>query len=856
MKFTPRKNAFTKGILGILVSVFFLSPISISLTVHTTRTQGGEYNGLDLSYGVSKVNALPVLDSTSQSSLDGGMYGTNGQSNSINGSNGSYNFSDPYSSSQNSSQSSTDGTFGSDPFGPNQNSIQGGLDGTTGGTDPNYNMGASGPISASTQSSAQTATADPKGSPTDQAGATTKNPPENGKTEQNKVIQFLGNILLGIGAFFAMLTGTLLDASLKHLVFEMGVMVNQNSFGGSITQMWTLLRDICNLLFIFGFIYLGIRTIIDPESATVKRTLARIIIGALLINFSLFIVKFVIDVSNFTALKIYQAMTDGTGSVTGAIMQIMGVSSFYSSDMKPVDFTNITTAGGLWFYVMGALMFIVIAVTFAIAAVMLIVRFAVLIFLMLGAPLLFAAPVFPQLESIASGLWKKLFSNAFFAPVYLLLVLISIKLMEGLVISMKGGILASQLGAPPTSVDAYSMVLNFLIIIFFLIQSLVIAQKMGAVGGDTAVAFGDKIRKGAQGYAGRGALRVGYGKYTVGGALDRLQKNTTSPTIARVAGSVTGAKFGSSRSYADTKKEDKEMEARKNRQTQVSNISTAASNSHKAEEEYNKVHAPGSGASQAQKDAARTAHDTAKMQLEQKMSNASTEQTLELLKKHNEKSPERKALLANLSNSQFDSLMKVDADKLDDGEKAKIRQQRSQAVQDRLIATENQKRHAAASAGGPAFAAASISDVIGKTDGKDLDALEFDKVIAQAGLLSSKQIDDMTLTTTAKARLKDARKTALIAEFAGGAGAASVFGRVKTEAEIAKLPGDILKDYGAARYLTQGVLTKMLDNDDIVDSTVRRAIKSNVETVWAADPLKTGAFKKYFKNTPAGQQYV
>lgn len=491
MKFTPRKNAFTKGILGILVSVFFLSPISMTFSPKTKGLSDEVLSSLIITSNISKVEA----------------------------------------------QSSNDNEFG-----PTMNPLQDGLDGTTNSnrdytsvnspyyvpsTDPPISNGPNGSPSASTQSSAQTATADPKGSPTDQAGATTKNPPENGKTEQNKVIQFLGNILLGIGAFFAMLTGTLLDASLKHLVFEMGVMVNQNSFGGSITQMWTLLRDICNLLFIFGFIYLGIRTIIDPESATVKRTLARIIIGALLINFSLFIVKFVIDVSNFTALKIYQAMTDGTGSVTGAIMQIMGVSSFYSSDMKPVDFTNITTAGGLWFYVMGALMFIVIAVTFAIAAVMLIVRFAVLIFLMLGAPLLFAAPVFPQLESIASGLWKKLFSNAFFAPVYLLLVLISIKLMEGLVISMKGGILASQLGAPPTSVDAYSMVLNFLIIIFFLIQSLVIAQKMGAVGGDTAVSAFHGVRKSAQvkmGNATAGLVAAGM-RSTIGRAAHSDERN-------------------------------------------------------------------------------------------------------------------------------------------------------------------------------------------------------------------------------------------------------------------------------------------------------------------------------------------
>lgn len=857
MKFTPRKNAFTTGILGILVSVFFLSPISMSLTRSAVERGSDVPVEIGLSYRVSEVYAQNMPSDGTENVPDGSTNNTSYQ-----------NF--PYANDDNTSISNTSNSSfqnTQNPFGPNTSDttaypINGNY---TSVNDPNYAPSIDSNISNGPpgtppdaplwdpvkQAAADQAT---QGSPEEQTKANPKNPPVNEKTEQNKVVQFLGNIILGIGAFFAMITGTLLDTALKNLVFGMGVMVNAKSFGGSITQMWTLFRDICNLLFIFGFIYLGIRTIIDPESATVKRTLARIIIGALLINFSLFIVKFVIDVSNFTALKIFQAMTNGTGSISGVMFHIMGLSSYFSPDMKPIDFTNVVS-GGFWFYVMGALLFIVAAVTFAIAAVMLVVRFVVLIFLMLGAPLLFAAPVFPQLESIASSLWKKLFSNAFFAPVYLLLVLISIKLMEGLVASMAGaapGGLANQLGSPPTSVDGYSIVFSFIIMIFFLIQSLTIAKKMGAVGGDTAVSAFHGVRKSAQGYAGRAALRAGYGKYTVGGALDRLQKNTTSPTIARVAGSVTGAKFGSSRSYSDTEKEKKEFDRRKAHQEEVGKISSAVAESARMDAEYARVHAPGSGATQAQKDTARTNSDTAKMEMEQAMNSASTEQTLALLKKHKGEA-ERSVILGNLSASQFDGLMKVDAEKLDDSEKNKLRQTRSTAVQQRLVDTENRKEVAAGRA-----PTATIASVIGKADAKDIDAIGFDEAYKHAGRLTSKQIDDMSLSTTAKARLKDKRKADLITEFntgGAGAGASTLFGRITSETERAKLPGDILKDSASAKFLTQGVLTKMLDNDS-VEATDRATIKGHVETVWATDPAKTASFKKFFKNTPAGQQYV
>ena len=108
---------------------------------------------------------------------------------------------------------------------------------------------------------------------------------------------FLGNLILTVAAFFTWVAGMVLDSTLDNLVFGMGGIINDNGFGGAIDNTWKIIRDLSNLAFIFGFIYLGIRTIIDPASASVKRTLTQIIIAALLINFSLYIVKAIIDFS-------------------------------------------------------------------------------------------------------------------------------------------------------------------------------------------------------------------------------------------------------------------------------------------------------------------------------------------------------------------------------------------------------------------------------------------------------------------------------------------------------------------------------------------------------------------------------
>ena len=250
--------------------------------------------------------------------------------------------------------------------------------------------------------------------------------------------KWLGVTVMVIPSAFLWVGGTLLDVSLDKLVFGMGSYVNNDvgvgkNLGIEISNAWRLIRDICNLAFIFGFVYIGIRTIIDPESASTKRFLSKIIIGALLINFSLFFVKFIVDFANFTAYQIYIAMVDTTrgGTLAMTVADRMGIITFFSSSGNPNAFAQITGPGTLWYFVLAGVFLFVVAFIFTAAAFLLITRFVGIVLIMIGSPILFAATVFPQTEHYASEMWKKLISYAFFAPAFLLLVLVSLTLING-----------------------------------------------------------------------------------------------------------------------------------------------------------------------------------------------------------------------------------------------------------------------------------------------------------------------------------------------------------------------------------------------------------------------------------------
>lgn len=680
------------------------------------------------------------------------------------------------------------------------------------------------------------ATAAAAGTPTALGSKSTADT-SSGLDSPSMLTHFLGNLILSIASAFVWVGGHVLDSAINNLVFKMGEYINDVQFGHAIDTIWTVIRDFSNLAFIFGFIFLGVRTIIDPESASVKRTLTRLVIGALLINFSLYIVKFVVDFSNLLAFHIYNAMVTGSGTISAKLMDMLGLISVYGTSSGPESFRNITANGMIWFYVLAALLLFIAAFVFIAAGILLAVRFVALIFIMIASPLLFAATVFPQTESVAKKLWSQLISYSLFAPAYLLLTLISITLMGALTSILKVG--GSDLGkalqnqSAPTGVDSYGVVISFIVMIFFLIESLLIAKKIGIAGADTAVSIGSNLRKGAQGYLGRGAvalsgasflkkkqesLRNSNSRWAQTGALAMRATG-----INAAAGAATSAKFGSGQSYDDKNKEQKEVSRKRAQNAQIdttrSHISGAIANPTDA---------------------------TKKIAMERSISGASSEQVLSMA--DSLKGAERDMFIENLSASQFDTLMKSKPEDFDDAKKKDFKDVRAKLLMKRHNIDQNTTTGGVTTNSG--------AGDIGKADAKELESMDFAVLLKHANHLSMKQIDDMKdLTPTAKSSLKDARKSLLLAEFNAGAGAGSIFRRISNETEQAKLPRDILKDSASAPYLTQGVLTKMLDNDSVLP-TDRITIRQNVETAWLANPTKQAKFIDFFDNTPAGKQYI
>ncbi|NCN52712.1 hypothetical protein GW943_02805 [Candidatus Parcubacteria bacterium] len=412
------------------------------------------------------------------------------------------------------------------------------------------------------------------------AAATTESPKETG----GGVGSFLGNLVLSLGGAIAGLGGWLLDGAIDKFVIHIADGLHANEpLGKAISTLWTVVRDIVNLVFIFGFVYIGIRTIIDPSRAQTKSFLSQLVVAALLVNFSLFFVKFVIDIANVTSLEIYNLIGGGQGNIAAQFAAHVGVPDWFTAK-DPEQLAQLSGETALVYYIMAALFLIIAGFTFAAGAFLLVSRYIVLILLMIFSPLIFAAMVFPQLGKIGGGLMGRLINYAFMAPAYLFLLYLSLSVVVAASPSKATSIrdvFAGGINGSSTNGDI-SIILVFFIGIGLLIASLQAAKALGVAGSQQTLKFGNYLRGQAQSFVGRNT--VGRAGDMALKAYEKVDAKATSSKTGRfLRGAVSvasvgvlsdrsvrtglqktsGAKFGGTTSFTDAKKYDEDLSKRR-----------------------------------------------------------------------------------------------------------------------------------------------------------------------------------------------------------------------------------------------------------------------------------------------------
>ncbi|HUO56316.1 MAG TPA: hypothetical protein VMU27_02695 [Candidatus Paceibacterota bacterium] len=308
------------------------------------------------------------------------------------------------------------------------------------------------------------------------------------------ILGWIATVLLTIGGFFLEVAGALFDLLVQYVIIGFGDTLS-NKLGlmgpnGAITIGWDVFRDLANILIIGMFVFIAISTILGSKEYGYKRLVARVLVIAVLMNFSLLFAELVIDASNFTAYQFYNQMAGGNTNnfdISSAFMAPVGVTSIWNTQAALQKYQQNTQAQGLGmlgFGIAGFLLFITLALVLLYGVVLIAIRAVVLIVIMLTASAAFATyliPNFAQSKYGWKGWWEALINCAIFAPLLMLFLDISL-----LIISKASPAAGNNFGTlihDPTQISTYWQVpMTYLLAVGLLYVSLKIASQFATAG--------------------------------------------------------------------------------------------------------------------------------------------------------------------------------------------------------------------------------------------------------------------------------------------------------------------------------------------------------------------------------------
>ncbi len=424
-------------------------------------------------------------------------------------------------------------------------------------------------------------------------------------------VSFVNNMLAGIANIFLGLTSTLVIVSGIFLSLSINITTHIGDFFNSIPalkEVWVVVRNISSMFIIFMLLYTSISTILGAGTSNLKKLVGNIIMVGLLINFSLFFVKVLIDTSNLVSLQFYRAIAPNTSEnfSTGKVFTDGGLSDVFMTSLKIPQIyqnkgvlTSVDVSASIFFATVGGMiMMITASISFFAAAIMFTVRTGILLFIMALSPLYFAAMIFPHkdIKGKATDLKDLFVGQLIFMPAYLFLMYISLRLISSPGFSAifnqnATGIAPAGEGAfGPTFVG---IIIQYIIALFFINAPLVIALKLGGMGAGWAPdanaiagAFGrNSFGAGASRFSDSRFMRAFAAKspYIGGAAMGGLSK-------------ISGASFGGKKGGYDAamKAEQKALEAMNKKVGNVNRYDYASKEDYEkaktAAEAYQKTH--------------------------------------------------------------------------------------------------------------------------------------------------------------------------------------------------------------------------------------------------------------------------
>ena len=270
---------------------------------------------------------------------------------------------------------------------------------------------------------------------------------------------------------------------------------------------WPVARDFANMIVVLGFVVIGIATALRINDYGAKKLLPKLIIAAILINFSLVICGVFIDGSNIAAKYFVQSGGKGltSGIVTVLDNQKGQLEGIFKKDIGQYIAQTVSL---LFVYILGNIVYILFFFLF-------LVRYLALWVLVIFSPIAFVCYVFPFTKKFFEAWWTNFFSWCIIGLTGSFFLYLSDKITDGLI----KGVGAQAKKMPIPGLDA-GVFLIYLVPLAFMGIGFLFSLQTAAMGAGMITGAAKSVISKASGTI------KGAAKGAAGGALKGLSDKT------------------------------------------------------------------------------------------------------------------------------------------------------------------------------------------------------------------------------------------------------------------------------------------------------------------------------------------
>ncbi len=286
--------------------------------------------------------------------------------------------------------------------------------------------------------------------------------------------------------------GLILILAIRALVYVAQYSTFLNS--GAVTLGWVIVRDLCNMFFVVVLLIIAFGTILNIEKYNYKKWLPKLILMAILINFSKTICGVLIDIAQVVMLTFVNSFsTIGAGTLVN-VLGITDILQIAKSGNEDIGFWTVIGA-----YLLG-LAYVIVSLIVVITMIsMLAIRIVMIWIYVVLSPLAYLLSAFPGGQSYASKWWTEFTKNLIVGPVLAFFLWLSFaaltsdQVRDAQTIDEASRLEQNKLlGFDPdeasieTKASSPGALIKFIIAIGMLVGGLKIAQEVGGAAGSMA----------------------------------------------------------------------------------------------------------------------------------------------------------------------------------------------------------------------------------------------------------------------------------------------------------------------------------------------------------------------------------